>query len=47
MKKSAASTPLYRGARPIRSVLKDESRKNENFFIYVVTRKDLLPKKLD
>lgn len=46
VKKSASSTPLYHGAQPIRSSLKDDSQpRGAGFYFYVVTRNDLLPKK--
>jgi len=47
VKKSASATPLYRGAQPIRSVLKDEAEPRHTFYFYVVTRNDLLPKKAE
>ena len=42
VKKSAAQTPLYNGAQPIRSDLSDGSR--TNWIYYVVTKADLVPK---
>ncbi|MEZ0258341.1 MAG: hypothetical protein ACAI37_23885 [Chthoniobacter sp.] len=45
VKKSASSTPHYHKAQPIRCTLKEIER--QNFLFYVVTKNDLLPKKVD
>ena len=42
VKKSAAGTPLYNGAQPIRSEVSDGSR--SAWLYYVVTKTDLVPK---